>query len=161
MQPNEFPYFVQLVQAPGPTFVAIAVGAFAAIIGWRQWRTGNYRLRLDMFDRRYSMYEATKLLIDKIRISGGVTPADFTEFRTSIRGAEFLFDGKTREFFKRLTDLSWRAYLARSRQTRTKEDGALQKLFDEEDECINFVEAEGPNLENVFAKYIDLSRIGL
>jgi hypothetical protein len=161
MQPNQLPYFLQVVQALGPTFVAVVVGLFAGYIGWRQWLTGNYRLRLDMFDRRYSMYEATKLLFGQIAINGTVTSTDFAEFRDKIRGAEFFFDGEAKLFFTRLLELSWRANLARSRQRRTKDDTTLNKLFDEEDKCLELVDAEGPNLERIFSRYLDLSKIGL
>jgi hypothetical protein len=152
---------ISLIEKLGPTLVAVLVGAFAAYIGWRQWRTANYRLRLDMFDRRYVMYEATKSFFGTIAINGSVTSSDFVDFREKIRGAEFLFDGEAGQFFKRLLDLSWRAYMARSRQKRTNDDATLNKLFDEEDECLKLVDAEGPNLEKLFSKYLDLSKIGL
>jgi hypothetical protein len=161
MQPNQLPYSLQVIQALGPTLVAVVVGLFAGYIGWRQWLTGNYRLRLDMFNRRYSMYEATKLLFSKIAINGSVTSTDFAEFREKIRGAEFFFDGEAKQFFSRLLDLSWRANLAHSRQSRTKDDATLNKLFDEEDQYLKLVDVEGLNLERIFAKYLDLSRIGL
>jgi hypothetical protein len=161
MQPNQLPYFLQLIQALGPTLVAVVVGLFAGYIGWRQWLTGNHRLRLDMFDRRYSIYEATKFLFGQIAINGSVTSTDFAEFRDKIRGAEFFFDGEAKQFFTRLLELSWRAYLAHSKQGRTKNDATLNKLFDEEDQCLKLVDAEGPNLERIFSKYLDLSKIGL
>jgi hypothetical protein len=161
MQENQLPYFISTIQAVGPTFVTVVVGVFASVIGWRQWQTGNYRVRLNMFDRRYAMYEATKFLFGTIAINGSVTSKDFADFREKIRGAEFLFDGEARQFFQRLLDLSWRAYMARSRQKRTKDDAILNRLFDEEDECLRLVEAEGPNLEKLFFKYLDLSKLGL
>ncbi len=107
------------------------------------------------------MYEATKLLFNQIAINGSVTVTDFAEFRDKIRGAEFFFDGEARQFFARLLELSWRAYMARSRQARTKNDVTLNKLFDEEDQCLELVGAEGPNLERIFSRYLDLSKIGL
>lgn len=114
-----------------------------------------------MFNRRYAMYEATKFLFGTIAINGSVTSTDFADFREKIRGAEFFFDGETRQFFQRLLELSWRAHMARTRQKRAKDDAALSKLFDEEDECLRLVDAEGPNLEKLFSKYLDLSKIGL
>ena len=161
MQANQLPYLLQVIQALGPTLVAVVVGIFAGYIGWRQWQIGNHRLRLDMFERRYAMYEATKFLFGTIAINGSVTSSDFADFREKIRGAEFFFDGEARQFFQRLLDLSWAAYMARSRQKRVKDDTTLNKLFDEEDECLRLVDAEGANLEKLFSKYLDLSKIGL
>jgi len=161
VQAGQLPYVVQLIQALGPTLVAIAVGSVAAYIGRRQWQTASHRLRLDMFDRRYAIYNATKLLIDKITLNDQVSSSDYIEFRNNVRGAEFFFDGDTREFLQRLIDLSWKAYMARSRQGRTTDDARYGKLLDEETQCLELVQAEGPNLERIFGRYLSLSKIGL
>ena len=161
IQPDQIAELVQGVQAWGPTAIAFVVGLFVAFIGLRQLRNGRQKLRLEMFDRRYSMYEATKLLIDKIAINGQVSSADLVEFRRNVRGAEFLFDGEARKFFKSLIDLSMRADLARTKQARAKDETALGELFDEEDQYLKLVEAESPNLEKIFARYLDLSKMGI
>ena len=161
IQPDQIAELIQGIQAWGPTAIAFVVGLFIAFIGLRQLRNGRQKLRLEMFDRRYSMYEATKLLIDKIAINGQVSSADLVEFRRNVRGAEFLFDGEARKFFKSLIDLSMRADLARSKQARAKDETALGELFDEEDQYLKLVEAESPNLEKIFARYLDLSKMGI
>jgi hypothetical protein len=57
------PDWLQYVQALGPTLVAFAV----AYVAFRQWRTAeanrkiaNDKLVLDLFDKRFSWYEALK-----------------------------------------------------------------------------------------------------
>jgi hypothetical protein len=72
-----------------------------------------------------------------------------------------LFDGEARKFFKSLIDLSLRADLARSKQAQAKDETALGDLFDEEDQYLKLVEAESPNLEKIFARYLDLSKMGV
>jgi hypothetical protein len=161
IQPEQIAALIQGVQAWAPTVIAFVVGLFIAFIGLRQLRNGRQKLQLEMFDRRYSMYEATKLLIDKIAINGQVSSADLAEFRRNVRGAEFLFDGEARKFFKSLIDLSLRADLARSKQAQAKDETALGDLFDEEDQYLKLVEAESPNLEKIFARYLDLSKMGV
>jgi hypothetical protein len=161
MQSDQFRDLLKAIEALGPTAVAVVVGLFIVVVGWRQWRTGKQKLRLDMFDRRYSMYEATKFLIDKIAINGQVSSADLSEFRRHVRGAEFLFDGEARKFFKSLIDLSLQADLARTKQAQAKDEAALGEFFDEEDQYLKLVAAEGPNLERIFARYLDLSKVGI
>lgn len=72
-----------------------------------------------------------------------------------------MFDGEARKFFKSLIDLSMRADLARTKQARAKDETALGELFDEEDQYLKLVEAESPNLEKIFARYLDLSKMGI
>ena len=161
LQSVQFAELIQGIQAWAPTAITFLIGLFITFIGVRQLRNGKQKLRLEMFDRRYSMYEATKLLIDKIAINGQVSSADLAEFRRNVRGAEFLFDGEARKFFKSLIDLSLRADLARSKQAEAKDETALGELFDEEDQYLKLVEAESPNLEKIFARYLDLSKMGV
>lgn len=158
---DQFAQIIQGIQAWAPTAIAFAAGLFIAFIGLHQLRNGKHKLRLEMFDRRYSMYEATKVLIDKIAINGQVSSTDLAEFRRNVRGAEFLFDGEARKFFKSLIDLSLRADLARSKQAAAKDETALGDLFDEEDQYLKLVEAESPNLEKIFGPYLDLSKMGI
>jgi hypothetical protein len=54
-----------------------------------------------------------------------------------------------------------RADLARTKQARAKDETALGELFDEEDQYLKLVEAESPNLEKIFARYLDLSKMGI
>ena len=53
------------------TFLPIATFAVSAAIGlvggffvWRQWRVARNKLRLDLFDRRWKIYEATSKFVD-------------------------------------------------------------------------------------------------
>jgi hypothetical protein len=57
---SELPYCVQLVQALGPTVVAVIAAFIAGYIAWRQWRTAHDKLSLDLFEKRFAVYEATK-----------------------------------------------------------------------------------------------------
>jgi hypothetical protein len=56
---------------------------------------------------------------------------------------------------------SWGAFGAPTKQARAKDETALGELFDEEDQYLKLVEAESPNLEKIFARYLDLSKMGI
>jgi hypothetical protein len=60
---DQLPYGVEIIRAVGPTIVAIIAAAIALVIGWRQWRTSHDKLKFDLFERRYVVYEATQKLI--------------------------------------------------------------------------------------------------
>jgi hypothetical protein len=69
-------------------FLSVAVGT----VPWLQWRVARNKLRLDLFDRRYKVYEAT---VRFVRVS----VQDFTHidqhlsaFNDETSNAEFLFD---------------------------------------------------------------------
>ncbi|MBI2713359.1 MAG: hypothetical protein HYX37_02750 [Rhizobiales bacterium] len=58
MQPGQLPYWVQILQALGPTFVTLVVGAIAALLTYWQFKTARDKLRLDLFEKRFKVYSA-------------------------------------------------------------------------------------------------------
>ena len=55
------------IQHRAMSFLPIATFALSVavvIIAWRQWRLARSKLRLDLFDRRYKVYEATSKFVD-------------------------------------------------------------------------------------------------
>lgn len=68
------------------------VAILGALIAYRQWRTAQNRLKLDLFDRRLVVYEAARDYISSVMTSGKTTNEKEFEFLAGIRGAKWLFD---------------------------------------------------------------------
>src|SRR6516165_2867269 len=80
---NELPYWVQYVQALGPTVVAVIAALIAGYIAWRQWRTahGQWRtahdkLSFDLYEKRFAVYEATESFLTTAIVVGRITEED-------------------------------------------------------------------------------------
>jgi hypothetical protein len=143
------------------TVISIIAVLVALYVGLMQWRTAHYRLSLDMFEKRYKVYEAVKNIINTVTLHGGVTPADLNAFYDSIRGAEFLFDNETRNFVMNIGQMSWRAKNARARRERSDHHPQTDKLIDEEENITKFLSEQDEGLEAFFRPYLDLSKVGL
>jgi uncharacterized membrane protein YccC len=160
MQSSQLPLWMQYVQALGPTVVAIVVGLVAGHIAWRQWRTANHRLRLDLFEKRYAVYEAIKNVIGHVQLHGQITADELGGFYAAVRGAEFLFKGKTRNFITKISDAAFRARMvtfARERQG----DRASEAVIDREEDLLDVLRSAEQQLEQLFSRYLDLSKVGL
>ncbi len=87
-----------------------AIAILVAVIAYRQWRTAHYRLKLDMFEKRYAIHAATRDLMATIVTSGQVDNAKLVDFVYGIRQARWLLgkdvahylDG---EMYRRALDL--------------------------------------------------------
>jgi hypothetical protein len=154
---TELPYWMQSIQALGPTVVAIVAAFIAGYIAWRQWRTAHDRLSFDLYEKRFAVYEAVKNIINTAYLHGGVTQGDLDAFYEGIRGAEFLFDGRTKNFVTNIRQMAWKASSARARRQRSETD----KLIDEEQDILNFLSGQAEGLEDMFRPYLDLSKAGL
>ena len=156
---TQLPFWTQYVEVLGPSFVALVAGLFGSYIVYRQWWTGQYRLRLDMFEKRYAVYEAIKSLIGTAELHRHITSEDVGEFYNGVRGAEFLFDGATRKFIKKIGDMAFRARMARA--ALSKEHMRADRLIAEEKDVLVFLRDQDAVLERTFGRYIDLSTLGI
>jgi hypothetical protein len=68
-------------------FLSVAVVTIALL----QWRVAENKLRLDLFDRRYKVYEATRKFLAVIIREGAFTGPQLSEFNIGTSDAEFLF----------------------------------------------------------------------
>jgi hypothetical protein len=68
-------------------FLTVAVVIIAAL----QWRVANNKLRLDLFDRRYKVYDATRKFLAAICREGKFTDSERFEFEVGTSDAEFFF----------------------------------------------------------------------
>jgi hypothetical protein len=78
-------------------FLSIAVVAIA----WQQWRVADNKLRLDLFDRRYKVYDATRKFLDTT-IGEGYTDSRLVEFNVGTSDAEFLFGAEVVEYIREI-----------------------------------------------------------
>ena len=51
----------------------IAIGGIAAVIAWRQWRTAQDKVKLDLFDRRFAVFMDARRLVSEASQLGKFT----------------------------------------------------------------------------------------
>jgi hypothetical protein len=57
------PHWTAYLSALGTPIIALIAGVWGGCIAWRQWRTAQNRLRLDLFDKRFAAYAAARDVI--------------------------------------------------------------------------------------------------
>jgi hypothetical protein len=57
------PIWLEYAKALGPSFVAVVAASIAGTIAYRQWRTAQNKLKLDLFEKRMAIYEAAVAMI--------------------------------------------------------------------------------------------------
>ena len=81
-------------------FLSIAV----AIIATLQWRVADTKLRLDLFDRRYKVYDATRKFLSVIFRDATFTDPQLFEFYAGTSDAEFLFRSDVVEYLAEIRE---------------------------------------------------------
>jgi hypothetical protein len=88
-------------------------------------------------------------------LSGNVNNEEIGALHDGIRGAEFLFGGKTRKLVKDISELAQKAYFASNRASQT------DKLRPEEQKLVDYLSELSDPVEDIFRPYLDLSKAGL
>ena len=61
-----------------------------AFVAWQQWKVAQNKLRLDLFDRRYKIYEAAERFVTDITSSGKFSHGKYLKFCAETTGVGFL-----------------------------------------------------------------------
>jgi hypothetical protein len=75
-------------------FVGIATLSITGYIAWQQLQTARNKFRLDLFDRRFPVFEAAMKLVLIAVQEGDISDEARREFLMATRGVEFLFNRK-------------------------------------------------------------------
>lgn len=94
---NTFPHWTAYLSA----LLTPVVAAFGIYIAWRQSRTAQNKLKLDLFDRRFSVYDQARSLLATIMTSGAITDEALWKFGAGVREARWLFDSAVEDYLRK------------------------------------------------------------
>jgi hypothetical protein len=78
--------------------LAPIVAVLGSFIAYRQWRLAQNRLKLDLFERRFSIYEAARNLLSSIMTSGKAKDEEVFKYMAATREAKWLLNASIAEY---------------------------------------------------------------
>lgn len=72
----QVPYWISILQG----LLTPTMAAFGGYIAWQQWKTEQNKLRLDLFDRRFLVFQALRDFMSEVRSRGRVSDRSLFEF---------------------------------------------------------------------------------
>ena len=135
-----------------PTIAIIAV-----YIGWQQWRTNRNKLKLDLFDRRFAVYDAARTLIGRVITQSHAKNEQIFEFLGGTREAAFLLDKQIAEYlFKELHHKASLLLTLHSELEGLPVGEERTKNIEHRRQVRNWFEQQYDVLDEKFSKYIQL-----
>jgi hypothetical protein len=93
------PHWTAYVSAIGTPIIAVIAAGMGGLIAYRQWRTAQDRLKLDLFDRRLAIYGALMRFLNSVQIEGRVDDARLFTFLGDTRNAKWLLSQENDAYF--------------------------------------------------------------
>jgi hypothetical protein len=72
--------------------LTILIGAGHAYVAFQQYRIAREKFKLELFEKRFAVFAATRTLLSHVLTDANVSLAQFFEFRAGAAEATFLFD---------------------------------------------------------------------
>ena len=135
------------------------VAVFAVYIGARQWRTAQDKLKLELFDKRLSVYSAATGLLGTVAANGEVSNGDLHDFLVATREAKWLLDTRLakylqQEVYDRAVDL---LYLAGDLNAmRVQPDAQRTENIRRRTELKKMLSAQHEVLDDMFSPFLRL-----
>ncbi|MEX8519503.1 MAG: hypothetical protein AB3X44_13415 [Leptothrix sp. (in: b-proteobacteria)] len=136
-------------------FVALMVGLVATYIAWKQYATARAKVKLDLFQRRYEIFERTwRHLSEAIQTSPGPTP--FSDFDNFIPQAGFLFGAEVEAYLRNISSKRIELWAIHSK-TKSSCDVMAAEDVERHTELMKWFYAEASEgIRRVFAPWLDL-----
>ncbi|MGB5324469.1 MAG: hypothetical protein WBN40_03460 [Pseudomonadales bacterium] len=129
------------------------IAALVAFISYQQYRINKRKLRLDLFDRRYKVYEATRVFIIQFLESGRIEQQMLHDFWLGTSDAKFLFKDEIVEYIDLINRKANELRLKQRQMQRSDSDSQLPDQALDLDTWLESQISEGV-LTDKFAPYL-------
>lgn len=82
-------------------FLVPVIAVFGAWIAYRQWRTAQNKLKLDLFEKRMAVYDSVRETLGFIVTHGKIGLGEQFKYMSGIRSAKWLFDADVAEYLEK------------------------------------------------------------
>lgn len=97
--------WLELVKGVPTAVVALVIGLLAALIAWNSYRVARAKFRLDLFDKRYEVFDHLWVFLSTHQDGASVDSPSFANMSNAIPKAHFLFGGEIGRLFQHFQDL--------------------------------------------------------
>jgi hypothetical protein len=137
----------------------LIVGLIVGYIAWQQWQVAKAKLRLDLFDRRYKVFDATRKFLVVIVKNARFDDSQLLDFCAGTSDTEFLFG---RDVVDYLTQIRTRALDARAHheelQATPVGDERSRRVHAKQDQILWLGEQLG-TMTKTFSPYLGFSNV--
>ncbi|HYX09249.1 MAG TPA: hypothetical protein VE912_21120 [Bacteroidales bacterium] len=145
------PTWIDILTALLTPTIALA----AVLITWQQVRISRNRLKHELFDRRYKLYEAARDLIGHSVSRGHPTDEELFDFVLKTRESEFLFDKNVSEYLNEIYNKAVDIQICHAEMEGLVGE-EKSKNIDERRELLKFMGKQPQILRDKFASYLKL-----
>ena len=133
-------------------------GSWQAKIARQQADLAEERVKLDKFDRRFAVFDATRELIRIVMQQSHADQEQIFDFRMKTRDAIFLFDDYLSTYLKEFADKAWDIWLIEDEINATTSKAETARLLERQRTLKDWIRSQHEPLADRFSPYLRLKR---
>jgi hypothetical protein len=138
------------------------IAVVAVCIARQQWKTNALKSKLDLFDRRFRVFEEVRKILGAM-LTIGADIDGILDFWTKTAGAEFLFGPEIKKYRKEICDRATSQSTAKEEMVAALErESSVEertRLAEARRAGVQWATAEIDTLAARFKKYLDVSKL--
>lgn len=142
------------------TGLTLVIAVIATYIAYQQWKTNADKLELDLFEKRFRVFETVRKVVATVISQGDASSIVVSEFRIGCADAEFLFGDDLKTYLDEIYERASRLRLA------VFHSGNVIDAGPERDEIVkgmtvqmDWFREQPEKLPAIFKKYLDVSKL--
>ncbi len=136
------------------------VAILAVLIAYQQWKTNSQKVKLDLFEKRFRVFEAVKKLVSYVISEGDAPSGEVSDFRVGCAAVGFLFGEEVKGYIDEIYERASRLRPAVFHSGKVVDSGAERdEIVERMREQMNWFREQPEKLPRKFKRYLDLSRL--
>jgi hypothetical protein len=159
-QISVIPAWIQIVSALSSALLVPLIAFVTTLILIFQHRLEKQRWRLDLYDKRYRVFEATMEYLRYIKIERYITDDVMRNFIRNSKEKDFLFGEDVQQFLNDLFNkgIDFQRHALKTDNNRTLPEEKYQRLVDEEAALFDWLFKQSEAARDLFKRYLSIGK---
>jgi hypothetical protein len=138
--------------------LASLIAIIVACIGYQQHLLAKEKLKLDLFEKRFSVYKGVQKFLSQIMQEGKLNLDHLRELQKATQEAEFLFDAEIPKYIGSIRSKALKLRAIQSKYENMPSGDEKDRLVDKEYTIFTELTNELPVLSKLFMPYLKFSK---
>ncbi len=136
------------------------IGLTTAYVAYRQYVNDKNKIKLELYKKRYKIYEIIQKLLSKIMQNNSIETIDILQFNRGTKETKFLFQKDIENYITLIYKKTNRfEYLSKQIESSSTSDDKKNEYLNEQEEITIWFGNQFEESTMLFKKYLDFSEI--
>lgn len=134
----------------------VLIGTFTAWTTWAQYSINKGKLKLDLFEKRFLVFKATRKFLSIVLKDAKISLEDIYEYRANTSEVDFFFEKDIVDYLKEIDSKSLEFWQLHEEIKDLPKGDEHSKKVKNTSECLKFLIVKLSELKTVFSPYMEL-----